>query len=247
MKGIKLIISGMASSSIGIVEIPYSNVPLPIDGSDIKTFFVAAGEGFEHDVLIVSGVKTDEDVMRGEETQLIGCTKPGQTLKNELFIFPGTHSKHVWVKDGYLINFKTYMTGEVFALLTQHSILKNTVEQGDEFERGAFRRGVRDAVSTNILQSIFKVRTNLLFGKYTKSENYSYLSGLLVGTELQDLALANAETINLVCGHNLGKYYHLALLELLPGKTIKAFSTSEADEASVKGHLKISKQLKILE
>ncbi len=65
--------------------------------------------------------------MRGEETQLIGCLKSGK--QDGFFIFPGTHSKHVEVEDGMVKDFKTYMTGEFFELLSQKSILLNSVEE----------------------------------------------------------------------------------------------------------------------
>uniref|UniRef100_UPI0025DC8F47 hypothetical protein n=1 Tax=uncultured Mucilaginibacter sp. TaxID=797541 RepID=UPI0025DC8F47 len=80
---------------------------------------------------------------------------------------------------------------------------------------------------------------------YQKIENYRYLSGLLIGAELKDLVGNEIEIINLVCGQELGRYYQLALLELFPSKTIKILSAQQADEATVMGHLKIAKQLKI--
>jgi len=244
LKGTKLVISGMASASIGVIELPYSEAPLLVDGSGLKTAIVEATESFEHDVLIISGVKTADDVMRGEETQLIGCIEPGQTVKNELYIFPGTHAKHITVIDDKVIGIKTYMTGELFALLSQNSILKNNVEPGGEFENKSFTKGVNDAVSANFLNSIFKVRTNQLFNIYSKIENYSYLSGLLIGVELKDIAASGADAINLVCSGDLSRYYSIALFELLKRagvKNIKTLSAGEADLSSVKGQLKIGK------
>jgi 2-dehydro-3-deoxygalactonokinase len=249
LKGVKLIISGMASSTIGFIDIPYNAIPLPLDGSGLQTASVPADEDFEHDVLVISGVKTLDDVMRGEETQLIGCIEPGRLLKNELFIFPGTHSKHILVDDNLLVNFKTYMTGELFSLLAQKSILKNAVEPHSNHESAReldnFEKGVREAAKTNLLHAIFKVRTNELFAIYTKNENYNYLSGLLIGTELKALINADAETINLVCSRQLQRYYQCALQTLLPERNINVFSTQRADEAAVLGHLKIGNQLKI--
>src|SRR5665213_805597 len=96
LSGVKLIISGMASSSIGFIQIPYNEAPLPVNGSGIKTAIIPASADFDHNVMIISGVKTDDDIMRGEETQLIGYIN--RPVNDELFIFPGTHSKHVRVK-----------------------------------------------------------------------------------------------------------------------------------------------------
>lgn len=249
LSGAPLLISGMASSSIGFVDIPYNAVPFSVDGTGIQTAFIAAAKTFEHDVWVVSGLKTEDDVMRGEETQLMGCIQAGETVTNELFIFPGTHSKHIIVKNNHVVDFKTYMTGEVFALLTQYSILRNAVEKsipnGVTADTKSFITGVKDAISSNLLHSIFKVRTNQLFDFYKKTENYNYLSGLLIGAELNDLVGSEAKMIHLVCGRELGRYYRLALLELFPSKSIKTFPYQQADEATVMGHLKIARQLKI--
>ncbi|BAU53591.1 2-dehydro-3-deoxygalactonokinase [Mucilaginibacter gotjawali] len=249
LSGVPLLISGMASSSVGFIDIPYNSVPFSVDGAGIQTAFIAATKAFDHNIWVVSGLKTTDDVMRGEETQLIGCIEPGQIVVNEMFIFPGTHSKHILVKNNRVVDFKTYMTGEVFALLCQNSILKNGVERGHtpegNTELESFKAGVKEAVSSNLLHSIFKARTNQLFEVYQKSENYNYLSGLLIGAELRDLVDCEAETINLVCGQESGIYYQSALLALFPSKKIKIISHQLANGATVMGHLKIAKQLKI--
>jgi 2-dehydro-3-deoxygalactonokinase len=246
LTGVKLVVSGMASSSIGFIDIPYSIVPLPVDGSGIQTAFLNASEDFEHDVLVISGVRTADDVMRGEETQLIGCINPDHFIKNELFIFPGTHSKHIQVQENQLTGFKTYMTGELFSLLAQKSILKNAVEAGGaENALSSFKKGISDSITTNLLHAIFRVRTNELFNVYPKNENYHYLSGLIIGAELKDLIDSDAETINLLCGPDAAKYYQTALEELVPQKNINVFSAKRTDEATVLGQLKIANQLKI--
>ena len=120
IKGLTLVLSGMASSSIGFIDLPYASMPFSLDGAGMITAFIAAGNGFEHDTLIISGAKTDDDVMRGEETQLIGCVAQGRQVKKELFIFPGTHSKHITVKDNQCTDVKTFMTGEIFSILVEH-------------------------------------------------------------------------------------------------------------------------------
>jgi 2-dehydro-3-deoxygalactonokinase len=246
LDGVKLIVSGMASSTIGIIDIPYKSVPVAIDGSDLKTVLIPATHGFNHDVLVISGVCTDDDVMRGEETQLIGCIDIStHEVKNELYIFPGTHSKHVTVKNNRIVGIKTYMTGEFFALLTQKSILKNSVDKDNILDLASFKKGVKDAAGSNLLHSVFKIRTNQLFGTASKKENFNYLSGLLIGTELKDLRDSDVNTINLVCSSNLEIYYGVALNELGLSKTINIFPPVQADETAVRGHFKIGRQLKI--
>jgi 2-dehydro-3-deoxygalactonokinase len=242
LKGLKLVLSGMASSTVGFIDLPYTSIPFNINGKDMVTAFVAAGRGFDHDIMVISGARSAGDVMRGEETQLIGCIQPGRPVNNALFIFPGTHSKHILVSGDQAIGLKTYMTGEVFGLLAGQSMLKNTVQPGC-FDADAFKKGLIDAASGNLLHLIFKVRTNGLFNAYTKNENYHYLSGLLIGTELKDLASANAEAINLVCGNKLAMPYHIALSHFSAGIPLKIYPLEQAEEATVKGQLIIAKHL----
>ena len=249
LNGLKIILSGMASSSIGFVDIPYNTVPFPVDGSLIKTAMIPSTNSFRHDVLVISGIRTENDVMRGEETQLIGCIKPGDYIENELFLFPGTHSKHVTVTNNLITDFKTYMTGEVFELLSKKSILKNSVEINPFLNHGEhldhFVNGVKDARQSNLLNAIFKVRTNQLFNINGSAENYDYLSGLIIGYELKDLKFQLANTINLICSNNLVNHYKTAL-QVLEIENTKFFSPVWADEAVVRGQLQIGKQLKIL-
>jgi len=246
LRGVNMIISGMASSSVGFIDVPYAEVPLPVDGSGFKTASISANSQFGHDCLVISGVRTDADVIRGEETQLIGCIDPAKApVKNGLFIFPGTHSKHIRVQNDKIIGFKTYMTGEFFELLSAKSILKNSIEAASLSENGnlrAFDKGVRDAVAGNLLHSAFTTRTNHLFNKLNKEENFCYLSGLLIGTELKDLP-DDAETVNLICGAHLATWYCAALDDLGIKYT---YSPVAANNATWMGQLKIGRQLKFI-
>jgi len=244
LRGVSMIISGMASSSVGFIDVPYAEVPLPVDGSGFKTALISANSQFGHDCLVISGVKTGTDIMRGEETQLTGCIDPVTApVKNGLFIFPGTHSKHIRVLNNQITGFKTYMTGEFFGLLSKKSILKNSIETTSLFQNNnlpAFNKGVRDAVAGNLLHSAFNTRTNYLFDKLNKEENFCYLSGLLIGTELKDLP-DDAETVNLICSAHLATWYCAALDELGIKYT---YSPVAADNATWMGQLKIGRQLK---
>ena len=125
-----VVISGMASSSIGIREVPYASLPFSLDGSNAIIKRLSASNGIASDVWLISGVRNHHDVMRGEETQVIGLTALDNlvyTTKNITCIFPGTHSKHIKIEDGVVVDFQTYMTGELFQVMTQHSILKDSV------------------------------------------------------------------------------------------------------------------------
>jgi len=242
LQELPLILSGMASSSIGMMELPYKELPFALDGSDLEFRKINPSESFKHEIIIISGARTANDIMRGEETQLIGCDF--NTNEEHIYIFPGTHSKHVTVKDQKVIDFKTYMTGEFFHLLSNHSILSRSVEENNHsLKEGipkSFEEGVVQSNHDNILHNAFLVRTNQLLGNFSKEENYYYLSGLLIGTEIKEL-VHGAIPITVVGNESMRKYYKAALEK----SGIKKITTIDADEALIKGHCKVYHLLKI--
>lgn len=230
---IPLVISGMASSTIGMVNLPYKEAPFLINGADLIAEIVKETENFPHNTIIISGVRTAEDVMRGEETKLIGCLDNNNETE-QIIVLPGTHAKHVYIKQNQVTGFKTYMTGEFFNLLSQKSILSLSVKESRDFDRPVFEAGVTEGASgNNILHSAFLVRTNLLFDKYTPEQNFDYLSGLLLGFELKDL-IGLPEPV-LLGDEKLGDIYQKAFKVL----GIKLCQIINADEALIKGQYKL--------
>ncbi|MCW3091130.1 MAG: 2-keto-3-deoxy-galactonokinase [Ferruginibacter sp.] len=233
--GAPVVLSGMASSSIGLFELPYRKIPFHCDGSDLLVHRIPGDDTFTNDIILISGAKSEIDVIRGEETMLAGCVLPNDA--EQLLIFPGTHSKHIRVKGGKVQDINTFMTGELFNLLSSKSILSNSVEKdsGDSEADVFFIKGVKEGSASNLLNSIFHVRTNQLFKKMTAFENYHYLSGLLIGYELQEITKDQPVATTLVCGEGLKKTYLQALDVLGLGAT----SCLDADEVLVKGQLQI--------
>ena len=241
LDGFPLVISGMACSTLGMIDLPYKQLPSSADGSDLLTRIINA-DNFKHDIVIISGARTETDAMRGEETQLAGCSR--HEHGEQLFIFPGTHSKHVTVKNGKMVDIKTYMTGEFFELLCAKSILsagvKKTIDLNDEKNKKAFEAGVIESRHSNLLHGSFKVRTNYLFDKLSQQENYYYLSGLLIGTEMKEITGIDYG-ITLVSDAYLRSLYKTAfnlLVDNDDGLTIQS-----AEEAMVAGQLKILNRL----
>ncbi len=234
LDGVPVLLSGMASSSIGMVELPYKKLPFAVDGSDLITHIVEASADFRHQILLISGVCSNDDVMRGEETQLIGCDRD----LDQLYIFPGTHSKHIEVIGGKVVRFKTYMTGEFFVALCTNTILAVSVNKVGELKKfhnlESFKKGVLDCIHSTILHNCFLVRTNTLFNKLTKEENYYYLSGLLIGTELLDLANKSNQNISLAGNKIMMDLYSVALqiLDIVKPFFLRRFN---GDEALIKG------------
>lgn len=238
-----VIISGMASATIGMMELPYATFPFSLNGENLQYKKLEKTNAFDHDAVIISGVQTDADVMRGEETQLMGCAG-NETTAKQLFIFTGTHAKHVSAMNGKAVDLTTYMTGEFFELLSKKSILSDSVAAGESIEKNenkkAFEQGVKDSLQHNLLHSSFMVRTNQLFKRFSKSGNYFYLSGLLIGTELNQLPGKEGGALIIVGEQKLVMNYLLALKVLGIDKNV---TTENAATATILGQIKIYKRL----
>jgi 2-dehydro-3-deoxygalactonokinase len=119
--------------------------------------------------------------------------------------------------------------------LSNKSILANSVRKrpDDSEDLAAFDRGVKNGAAGNILHEVFSVRTNQVLRNLRPEENYSYLSGLLIGSELSEIANTTVEKVSLVCGARLKRQYMRALHLLLPADRIEF---RDADHALVRGH-----------
>ena len=245
LENIPIIISGMASSSIGMLELPYKQIPVNLSVLNLEHAVIEATEKFNHTTLLISGIKSNDDVMRGEETKIAGCFNFNEDGKH-LVIIPGTHSKHVVVEQNSVVSFSTYMTGELFHLLTTESILKDSVEEAGCFDHQhnpAFANGVATGRDTNILNSLFNTRTNQLFNKFNKCDNYFYLSGLLIGHELKEALNEEYTSIKLICNKTFEPYYLAAFEVLHPSLTIQII---DSDVALIQGHVKLAKALQVI-
>ena len=231
-KNIPVILSGMVSSSMGIAELPYQEFPFTWDSSQFPVKKIETDTDFTHPLYIVSGFKTDDDVMRGEETQLLGCDVDDDGER--IFIFPGTHSKHVFVKNKTGLDFKTYLTGEIFNLLAEKSILHNGIVKG--IDEKSFTEGFKAGFNGNILHQVFTVRTRHLLKQKNPVSNYQYLSGVLIGAELSELKENNCP-VYLVCSEHLKQSYLLGL-ELMELK--REIIYLDGDVMLTKGHYKIA-------
>ena len=116
----------MASANIGMCELAYAEMPLQSDGSNLlwKEIFLAP----KQQLLLISGAKGKNGMMRGEEIQAIGLADQLENSGGGILILPGTHSKHLRYENKAFTDLKTFMTGELFAVLCKHSILENNVK-----------------------------------------------------------------------------------------------------------------------
>jgi len=212
--GIPVLICGMAGARQGWVEAPYLKTPTRLDA--LHQGAVRVGRG--RDIRILPGIAQARaerpDVMRGEETQLLGVTDADFT---GLVCIPGTHSKWVRIEAGELKEFSTYMTGELFAVISQHSILSYAVEMEGEFaaDSAAFREGLAAAraAPTGLTTSLFRLRAAQLLGFEQRGDGAARLSGLLIGAEIADAINRSGppQSLRLLSAGRLGQLYQAAL------------------------------------
>ena len=179
-----LLLAGMVGSNRGWVEAPY--VPCPAGLDDLATALVWPEEGRTAIVPGVSFVDPDEaDVMRGEEVQLLGAFAAGLVPADSLVCHPGTHNKWARLRGGRIERFRTVMTGEIFNLLRENSILSDLLSGSAEPGR-AFEHGVRRGLADECLPAeLFKIRARVLLGEAKAEDAASFGSGLLIGTDVR--------------------------------------------------------------
>lgn len=183
--------AGMIGSAQGWCEAPY--VPCPAGMQSLVAGLATVTESGRIQLHIVPGVVEDgaiPDVMRGEETQIIGAMELDTSLRRRArLVLPGTHSKWVELRNQRIESFSTYMTGELFAVLRDHSILGRAgganppVAGWDAFERGL--TVVLESGTGGGFSRLFSTRALVLRGRLRAEESLDYLSGLLIGEELR--------------------------------------------------------------
>ena len=211
-----ILMCGMIGSRQGWREAAY--VPCPATLASISsgvTTFEEPGIGV---IGIVPGVDVRTmgdapDVMRGEETQILGAIAH-LGLDTAICVHPGTHAKWITVENRTIVGFETYMTGEVYAALRSHTILGRMMIESGLSEAG-FRRGLdasaeRGAGPGALLHRIFSTRTLGLFGELGEADSADYLSGLLIGSEMREGLRRGARDLVILGAHDLETRYRMA-------------------------------------
>ncbi|WP_082496666.1 2-dehydro-3-deoxygalactonokinase [Aminobacter sp. DSM 101952] len=210
-----ILICGMAGARQGWVEAPYVDAPTRL--TDFATRAVRVPNGFA-DIRILPGIAQRDplapEVMRGEETQLLGL---GAGVARQLVCMPGTHSKWVVLEDGWLRRFATLMTGELFGLLSKHSTLAFAIEADVKFGTdapaflNALDKGAADPCLA--LSRLFGVRAAQLLGFETRSDGAAHLSGLLIGAEVLAARqnFPDHADVTLVASGSVAELYRAAL------------------------------------
>ncbi len=219
-------LAGMVGSRNGWREVPYASCPAGV--AELRAsllHFDARG----HSIAIAAGVSCTNphgapDVMRGEETQILGAIATDPTLGRgrNVIALPGTHTKWALVENGKLMSFQTSLSGELYALLQDRSTLlkASAAESNDEAERRGFESGLRrsrELASVPLSHLLFEVRSRQLIRGMTHAEASSYLSGLIIGQDvlgalpLFDGALRSSAAVPIIGAPKLAALYGLAL------------------------------------
>jgi 2-dehydro-3-deoxygalactonokinase len=207
------ILCGMIGSALGWTVVPYVDCPADL-ATLAKGLFRADDQS-----RIVPGLRGPGlggfDVMRGEETQLFGwlALDPARNAGRHIVCHPGTHAKWALVEDGRVVRFVTAMTGELFDVLSRHGVLKSDAPPDDA---AAFLTGVDAAGEGGELSArLFTARTRVVAGDLPARSATSYLSGLLIGSEIASLPrlldVQKGETIALLGDETLCGWYAQAL------------------------------------
>jgi 2-dehydro-3-deoxygalactonokinase len=241
------LLCGMAGSTFGWVEAPYLRCPEDID--NVAGSLARA----RPDVHIVPGMRCANplgapDVMRGEETQLLGALelRPELAHGHHLVCMPGTHTKWVALHDGTVLEFLTVPTGEIFRMLCEHSVLVRdrdtpVTHQPREFDRGLAEAGKHAGVP--LLHRLFQSRSLRLDGQLAPEGAASWTSGLLIGTDcagalpLFDECPADAP-VYIVAAASLANLYAAALARL--GRAAIAIA---GDDAAFRGLVRVHTSL----
>jgi 2-dehydro-3-deoxygalactonokinase len=207
------LVSGMAGSAQGWALAPYC--PCPAGETELARHLLWLTP---ERLALVPGLSCEHphapDVMRGEEVQILGALRM-HGLRDAQLVLPGTHSKWVTVRDGRVTGFSTFMTGELYAVMRQHSILGRNLPSAaaeDIFDEAHFDQGVRLSVQGgSLLHHLFGVRTLALMERARPESLGSYLSGLVIGEELRAQQLPPGTTVQVVGSAVLQARYQRAL------------------------------------
>jgi 2-dehydro-3-deoxygalactonokinase len=209
--------SGMITSRNGWVEVAYVDAPAGLAELAAGTRQITLENGAS--VTFLPGMRDPAarpfpDVMRGEETQILGCGLD----RDRTVVLPGTHSKWARVENDRIAGFQTYATGEIFSLLTKHSFIAKAADPapGAEPLWAAFDRGAEFAASDArsadaFLSSVFSARTGVLAGVLKAEDIGDYVSGLVIGSEFRQARAAGwlvpGEAIGIVGNNVLNSRY----------------------------------------
>ena len=209
---IPVLCCGMVGAKQGWLEAPYATVPYNLMQETDSVKVICSDNRL--DVRILGGLKQNypADVMRGEETQIRGFLSVFSDFSG-IVCLPGTHTKWVHVSAGEVVSFRTFISGELFALMSEYSVLKHSVNSDGWIDQ-EFKSAVSESISNpqKIFSDFFKLRADDLLNKVAKSVLRSRLSGYIIGAELAGAKpYWLGQNVVILADNNLSKTYKAAL------------------------------------
>ena len=184
----RIYLTGMITSRNGWVETPYAEAPTSLQ--DILAKAITKNVDGLAPLIFLPGVSVRHplpDMMRGDDLKIIGAMAQGSGL----VALPGAHTKWAMVENGSIARFATYMTGEIGTLLKSNSLVGRLIPEQSTDNPDAFLHGVRLAwdrsIGGNVLRRIFSARSMVLFDELAPADIADYLSGLLIGAEIDEV------------------------------------------------------------
>ena len=217
------LLCGMAGSRNGLREVPYAQCPAGLAGWAAQAGVVRLDD---MNVVLAAGLECRSaqgvpDVMRGEETQIFGALAldPALAVGRHLLLLPGTHSKWVVLADAHVAEFQTWLTGELFALLRDHSTLLRAAPTADielTGEEQGFEHGMDRASAGEVLGTLFETRSaQLRLGRSGRWAS-GFLSGLLIAVEVAEASrrfgLTRGTRVTMIGDPKLTGLYERALI-----------------------------------
>lgn len=245
---IRILASGMITSELGLCELPHITAPAGIKelhDNMAEVSFPAISSipfVFVRGIKVISENLADFDMMRGEETELIGLMAiyPQSLITNAVFVLPGSHSKIIRTdSDGRITEFSTMLTGEMIMSLSQGTILKDAVDLSiTELDESHLLDGYHFAKREGINKSLFKVRILKNIFKKTPEEVYSFFLGAVLSDEIDSILSADADSI-FIGGNQRIKAATAALLTSLSDKQIHVISNADVESSTAIGAIRI--------
>ena len=248
---IPVVLSGMVTSAHGWHELPYGRVPAGLDGAGLSTATYRLRDGRQ--ATFVSGLRDISDVMRGEECELLGL---GATAGDRevalpdqaLVVMPGTHCKHVTIRNRIITGFRTFITGELYALLRHASVLRHSFAAEDEqpaaLDRAVLAEGARGVADNGLAAMLFQVRVGTLLRGSSAATSEAFLNGILVGAEFCGTGPTKDDIVVLLAAsERLQAIYQTVATTLGFADRFLVLPPAQVADLAVKGHRTILSRL----
>lgn len=243
---VKILASGMITSEFGLYELPHLVAPAGICELHSSMAEVTFPEISNIPFVFIRGVKVasadlaEFDMMRGEETELVGLISLLENNSNAVFVLPGSHSKIVNTDEcGRIKSFSTMLTGEMIMALSSGTILKDAVDLSvDECDSEYLVKGYSFAKEEGLNKALFKVRILKNAFKCSPKEVYNFYLGAILADEIDNILSSDAKTV-IIGGNKRIKAPTATLISALSDKTVLTVSDDDVERSTAIGAIKI--------